>query len=123
MTLNFIEIFAKIYGKIEEILEIWISRGFGGGDPKASENIKKLVEKSTDTFKMLKIFTNSLANFDLTNGNFNNNSGNFDGILKIFNNSKRNLKSKLQTFARLGEKPFTVENFEENFKICIQKSQ
>ena len=62
---RFFEIFLQFYrnfrenlGKIQKILEICICKGFGGQTPEAREIIKKLVEKSMETCKCLKIFMN-----------------------------------------------------------------
>ena len=54
----------KIKGKNEKVFEIWVSGG-GAPPPQASENIKRLLERSMETCEILKNFHEFLSNFDL----------------------------------------------------------
>ena len=77
--------------KFGNVHVIWICRGFGGwgAEPyEANEDIKKLVEKSMETCKLLKILMNYDSIFSLK-ANFNN-KGEVVVLLEIINNSKRN---------------------------------
>ena len=53
----------KCREKFSKVLEICNCRGLGGGAPEASEIIKNLVEKSTETCDFLKIFMNYEQHF------------------------------------------------------------
>ena len=49
--------FRENLGQNLENLEIWICMGSGGAEPhEANENIKELVEKSTENCKIMKLF-------------------------------------------------------------------
>ena len=50
---NFIKVFAKIYGGILKVFEIWMCRGFLGLRPLKQAKIpKKLVQKSLENAKL-----------------------------------------------------------------------
>ena len=83
--LYFFKILSKFSRKLREKFRKFWKYGFVGVRS-ASENIQKLVEKSTETRKNLKIFMN-LAKFYLKRLIKINA---FDWVLKIFNKSNRN---------------------------------
>ena len=74
---------------LENFLNMDLSGFRGAEPPEASENIKKLVQNQWKT-ENFGNFSWNFSEFWLEKANFNQNYGNFDGILKSFNNFKRN---------------------------------
>ena len=96
--IKFIRVYPRKPGRIYKIIETCISMPVRVGWAEPARSFINTVEKSTETSN----FSICLLMRDFVKATFSKDYGALDGLLKIINNSKRNLENYWQIFARLG---------------------